>query len=158
MSETPPLIRLLQTLSGREDAALRYLTPQQQRRMNVPNAMVDAIPVPGSNRLRPSRYMWMPQGTYQALEALTRDTGVVWPENTQATALMTLLHEAGHMRGGKFWQNERRQQAFALDKYLWAAKQLGIEKEKRRRMYQQVLKYTNSLPPDYRPLRPRELP
>lgn len=163
MHATPPpppphaLVQMVRQLSGRENAAVRYLTPQQQRRMNVPNALVDAVPVRG-NKMRPSRYMFVPQSTWQAADALTRDTGVNWPMESQALALMTLLHEAGHLRGGKHWQNERRQQAFALDKYLWAAKRLGIERDRRRAMFQYALDYTNKLPRDYRPLRPRSLP
>jgi len=97
-----------------------------------------------------SNVMFMPQGTWQALDSLTRDTGVVWPEKTQAQALMTLIHEAGHLRSGKYWQNERRQQQFALSRYKGVARRLGIDPEKAKRMYDEVVRYTRQeLPEDY---------
>lgn len=161
MADTPPavtqpaptpmsLIDMVRQLSGRQNASIRYLTPAQAKRMNVPNALVDPV-MKNGKIVGASRIMYMPQGTYQALDSLTRDTGVSWPEKTQAIALMTLLHEAGHMRSLKNWQNERRQQRFALAKYMWATKQLGIDPERAARMYDHVVKYTRTLPSDYQP-------
>ena len=149
---SPPLVQMLRHLTGRPKAGLRYLTPEQAKRMNVPNALVDPR-MKNGKIVGASNRMFMPQGTYQALESLTKDTGVTWPEETQALALMTFLHEAGHMRSGKNWQNERRQQAFALGHYLSSAKRLGVDPEKAARMYDAVVKYTQSLPSDYRPRR-----
>lgn len=163
MADTPPavvqpapppmsLIDMVRHLSKRQNAAIRYLTPAQAKRMNVPNALVDPV-MKNGKIVGASRIMYMPQGTYQALDSLTRDTGVTWPEKTQAIALMTLLHEAGHMRSLPNWQNERRQQRFALDRYMWATRKLNIDPERAARMYDHVVKYTRSLPQDYQPRR-----
>lgn len=150
----PPLIEIARLLSGRQNATIRFLTPAQQKQMNVPNALVDPR-LKNGKIVGSSHVMYMPQGTYQALESLTKDTGVNWPEKTQALALMTLIHESGHMRSGKHWQNERRQQRFALGKYMGIAGRLGIDPEKAKRMYDEVVRYTNNdLPKDYRPRMP----
>lgn len=148
------LIDMLKRLTGRNRPAIRALTPEQATRMNVPNALVDPR-VRGGKVRGADRIMFMPQGTYQALESLTRDTGVNWGMESQANALMTFLHEAGHMRNGPKWQNERRQQRFALGHMVSAAKQLGVDPDKAQKMYEWAVEYTRKLPKDYHP---RNLP
>ena len=154
MAKPPPspIVDFARWASGRPQASVRILSPEKARYMNVPNAMVDAVPTKGRpNKLRASRYMFVPQSIGQAFDSLIKDTGVTWPEETQALSLMTLLHEARHLRNGKYWQSERRAQAWALGHYMQAANRIGVDPEKAARMYQYVQKYTQSLPPDYRP-------
>lgn len=150
MTPPHPITELARWASGRPGVGVRYVTPKQAKQKNIPNALVD--PRFRGGKIRgPEQFMYIPQSTFQAFESLTKDTGVVWPEKTQAIALMTVLHEARHLRGGPKWTSEVRAQDRALNLYKQAARRLGLPPDKTERMFDIVLKYTQSLPPDYRP-------
>lgn len=148
-----PFVQFVRDLSGRPNARVRFVNEKVAQRYGNWGATTPPRVAKGERfRLEPKGVMYIPKSTAQAWESLTHDTGVQWSPESQARALLTLIHEARHLQGAKHSWDEGRVEKWALRQFTpTAVKRMGLDRARALDLLAKAIEYHNTLPKSYRP-------